>query len=847
MVENTANKLVYLIGESRVFPFGIRFLDKDDIVVFLQGDDQSQYSVTLVNGIDYTIEQKEDYSDGANITLLIDPLPEGKTLCIMRKCDLRQELSLPEHGKLPSKMIERNFDKTFMVMQQFDEELNRCIKIDVLGDSDPAEYFNNIKKVTVNAKDVALNAADAAAHSALVASVSERNISLIWAELTGDQTLADNALITVKEAAEATGAIKVAKEIAIGEIQNIGSTAIAATEHAAKEANDAAQAATNSAGAITGAVADQLAIQISQAVGADGALGAAIQGGIKDVEDARQEALDKANKTLSDINQNAAGFEQAKESALAQIQGKVDSVSLDVQTVLAKAQVIADGYLNDAKATVSGNIADLKSMKQQAINAGNHALVEIINKRIEELNKLSGYLDDADAAKDAAEQFKNAASGYANNALSSAQNAAGSLTQAQNSAANALKSAQDAALKASEAEASALAAGAAAGEAATSAAQLSITAHNANSQAHKAMFDSKLSLSGGTMTGNFTMSAYTYIKRDCDDKYTYIYGGSGSGKGAYLLLTGQDYVDNGGYFVVSAVGGGTSALLTGRQNGTLTWNGKNIVRSVNGNNADDSGAVTITGLINKPVAIPANVDLNDYTTNGFYNCLSNSIAATVTNSPIPIAFALEVFGDTPTGASIKYQRVTDYGHYRTWVRVRYNGTWGAWKQLVNAQGINNAQTAVHGGANYDSGASLVLWGKDHNNGSDAPGMFKIRANNGTTASELIATPAGGLSWNNKDITGGYPNYAAATQTSFSALSGGSYTPSADGFVTVVGTNTNNGTLKVSVNGTLVYHQNVNSDNISCCPLIPVKAGDTIKAEVTGGENTTGYFNFFSNR
>lgn len=356
-----------------------------------------------------------------------------------------------------------------------------------------------------------------------------------------------------------------------------------------------------------------------------------------------------------------------------------------------------------------------------------------------------------------------------------------------------------------------------------------------------------LATAGGTMTGNLVMSGYTYIKQADDDKYTYIYGGSGSGKGAYLLLTGQDYVDNGGYFVVSAVGGGTSALLTGRQNGTLTWNGKNIVRSVNGNNADDSGAVTITGLINKPVAIPANVDLNDYSTNGFYNCVSDAIAKTVANAPVTIAFALEVFGDAPTGAAVKYQRLTDYKYYRTWVRVRYSGTWGAWKQLVNAQGINNAQTAIHGGANYDSGASLLLWGKDHNNGTDALGMFKIRANNGTTASELIGTPAGGLAWNSKDITGGYPNYAAATQTSFSALSGGSYTPSADGFVTVVGTNTNNGTLKVSVNGTLVYHQNVNSDNISCCPLIPVKAGDTIKAEVTGGENTTGYFNFFSNR
>jgi hypothetical protein len=357
-----------------------------------------------------------------------------------------------------------------------------------------------------------------------------------------------------------------------------------------------------------------------------------------------------------------------------------------------------------------------------------------------------------------------------------------------------------------------------------------------------------LPAAGGTMTGAIINTGNVALRRPDTSSYIMIMGGTNRENGASIAVYGEGAGASAGAVTFYAkTSAGNSKQFVLYPDGKCVWDNKNIVRNVNGNNADANGAVTITGLINKPVAITASSDLNDYATNGFYNCVSDSIAKTVANAPVTVAFALEVFGDTPTGATIKYQRVTDYLHYRTWVRVRYNGTWGAWKQLVNTQGINNAQTAVHGGADYDSGASLLLWGKDHNNGSDAPGMFKIRANNGTTASELIGTPAGGLSWNNKDITGGYPKYSAATQSYFAELSGGSYTASEDGFVTVVGTNTNAGTLKVSVNGTLIYHQQVNADNISCCPLIPVKAGDTVKAEVTEGANTTGYFNFFPNR
>lgn len=160
---------------------------------------------------------------------------------------------------------------------------------------------------------------------------------------------------------------------------------------------------------------------------------------------------------------------------------------------------------------------------------------------------------------------------------------------------------------------------------------------------------------------------------------------------------------------------------------------------------------------------------------------------------------------------------------------------------------DTATLTIGGGAAWNTGAWICLFGKDYNNGTDAPGMFKFAAQDGTNTSVLVGIPKGGLSWNSKDITLGYPNYAAAVTSSFASLNGGTYTAPADGYVTVVGTNTKDGELKVSVSGTLIYDQKINSDNVSCAPLIPVKAGDVIKAEVVGGANTTGYFKFFPNR
>ena len=635
MIESVQNKVVYRCGEEVSFPFPYRFFDKNDICVFLADSSSGENGRQLVYGEEFSIDNKESYRNGAVVTLKLDPGSiKDKYLAIIRLLPVTQTTSLPERGKLPSKALEDQLDKIVMIMQQQQEEIDRCARVPVYSTTDPLHYLEDLVSVTVNSKDVALNAADAAAHSALTASISERNISLIWAELTGAPSLAESALLTVKEAAEATGAIKTAKEIAIGEINGVGSMAIASTQKAADEALEAAKQATDSAGSITQKVDDAITIQVSQAVGADGVLGVAVAAGIADVEAARQQALDRANETLSQIRNGSTEFETAKNQGISEINRKVNGVALDVETALARAQIIADKYLADAKATVSGSLSDLEKMKEEATAAGNTQLLEYINKRMEELHTLQGYLTDAEAAAGAAETFKSQAQGLVNgftvtvngaladinnaktsavtavsgkvseantaasNALSRAQEAAGYAGNASTSASNALKSAQDAAISASDANASALAAGAAADKAAQTAAAKSITAHNANSDAHSDLFGKKLSLSGGTMTGTLNVADYLSIKQTVDSGSLRIYSGT-SETSAGALFFGRNHSTTPGQFYIRSftADGNTKADLIGNATtGTLSWYGKHIVRSVDRVNADAAGNVALNAL-----------------------------------------------------------------------------------------------------------------------------------------------------------------------------------------------------------------------------------------------------------
>lgn len=77
-----------------------------------------------------------------------------------------------------------------------------------------------------------------------------------------------------------------------------------------------------------------------------------------------------------------------------------------------------------------------------------------------------------------------------------------------------------------------------------------------------------------------------------------------------------------------------------------------------------------------PIDIPANDNLNNYTSAGFYKCGYTDTAKTIANTPVNYAFSLLV--EQHAGCK---QTFTTYfaGNPNTYVRNFYNGGWGEWQ------------------------------------------------------------------------------------------------------------------------------------------------------------------------
>ena len=100
-----------------------------------------------------------------------------------------------------------------------------------------------------------------------------------------------------------------------------------------------------------------------------------------------------------------------------------------------------------------------------------------------------------------------------------------------------------------------------------------------------------LPLVGGKLSGT--------LYRNTDDKGMVLYGGSAYNKGSALILFGKDANDENGSngdFIIEAQNGTSFVRLKGSVTGQLLWNGKNIVRAVNGEHADADGNLTIRGV-----------------------------------------------------------------------------------------------------------------------------------------------------------------------------------------------------------------------------------------------------------
>lgn len=358
MVEQTENKMIYVVGSNPVFAFNIRFFAPSEIRCYL-GETE------LVNGVDFTVEAKNDYSTGANVTLNtgtenVPVLPLGKRLAIMRVLPFVQQLNLPEYGKLPSEPVEYQFDKIIMICQQLREEVERCVKVAVASGESP----ESVIRMILGAKDMALDSASTAASAAAACSSAQLTIATIWAEITGDSASAEAAIDALKEAWEAAGSVKAAAEAGKA---SVNEASLAAVEYAKGQIGEAQNASVNVLSATTKSRKEELLALIAETVGAEGTVAAAVQ--------AAQEAAEAA----------------AEET------GKIKSVSEAAQASISAAVTVADQKKQAAEAAANEAAAQAGAAGDSAAEAYSYITQTLANKNAAEAAKAAAESAKADA------------------------------------------------------------------------------------------------------------------------------------------------------------------------------------------------------------------------------------------------------------------------------------------------------------------------------------------------------------------------------------------------------------------------------------------------------------------
>ena len=95
----------------------------------------------------------------------------------------------------------------------------------------------------------------------------------------------------------------------------------------------------------------------------------------------------------------------------------------------------------------------------------------------------------------------------------------------------------------------------------------------------------------------------------------------------------------------------------------------------------------------KSTKISAGSDINTYTTTGFYYNNSNTDCANISNLPESgKAFFLLV--EDWGSSNYTKQTITHYGTGKTYTRIRNQGTWGSWKELLDVSGIVDNLTST---------------------------------------------------------------------------------------------------------------------------------------------------------
>jgi hypothetical protein len=132
------SKVAYIGNSSQVlYPIPFEYINVDNIYVSIYTSN-NEFVENWTYSNQYIIEN-------SNVKVLSGfEIDNTKKLLIIRVIDAVQDNRYREGGDFPAKSTETSFDKLTMLIQQHQEVLDRCVKVEVLDDQKPEELIDKV-------------------------------------------------------------------------------------------------------------------------------------------------------------------------------------------------------------------------------------------------------------------------------------------------------------------------------------------------------------------------------------------------------------------------------------------------------------------------------------------------------------------------------------------------------------------------------------------------------------------------------------------------------------------------------------------------------------------------------
>lgn len=168
---NVKNVYTQAVGGTVVnWDYTFPIVETTDIHVYLTDLDGAVTEVTSNFSVD-TTDEKVVYPTAES---LLDPIPAGYKITLIRERPYAQEVSLSTQGAISSQVHEGAWDDIVLLVQQLKEALDRCVKYPLdrlVSDGDVVDYIADLDALVAlaTAAKTAAEAAQTAAESAQTA------------------------------------------------------------------------------------------------------------------------------------------------------------------------------------------------------------------------------------------------------------------------------------------------------------------------------------------------------------------------------------------------------------------------------------------------------------------------------------------------------------------------------------------------------------------------------------------------------------------------------------------------------------------------------------------------------